>query len=78
MGLIVLLIIFVGLAAIIFWVADWTSGARRYTAADAGAARQLRWRRPFPQRPIPAVITSLQTSSAWSGARGTIRRRDFN
>jgi uncharacterized membrane protein len=32
MGLIVLLIIFVGLAAIIVWVADWTSGGRRYTA----------------------------------------------
>ena len=32
MGLIILLIIFVGLAAIIVWVADWTSGGRRYTA----------------------------------------------
>ena len=31
-GLIILLIIFVGLAAIIVWVADWTSGGRRYTA----------------------------------------------
>ena len=31
MGLIILLIIFVGLAAIIVWVADWTSGGRRYT-----------------------------------------------
>jgi uncharacterized membrane protein len=30
--LIVSLIIFVGLAAIIVWVADWTSGGRRYTA----------------------------------------------
>jgi uncharacterized membrane protein len=34
-GLIVLLIIFVGLAAIIVWVADWASGARRYTALAA-------------------------------------------
>lgn len=32
MGLIILLIIFAGLAAIIVWVADWTSGGRRYTA----------------------------------------------
>jgi uncharacterized membrane protein len=33
------LIIFVGLAAIIVWVADWTSGGRRYVAlAD------LNWR----------------------------------
>ena len=32
MGLIILLIIFVGLAAIIVWVADWMSGARRSTA----------------------------------------------
>jgi len=32
MGLIILLIIFVGLAAIIVWVADRTSGGRRYTA----------------------------------------------
>jgi uncharacterized membrane protein len=32
MALIVPLIIFVGLAAIIVWVADWTSGARRYAA----------------------------------------------
>ena len=35
MGLIVLLIIFVGLAAIIVWVADYTSvGGRRATAID--------------------------------------------
>jgi uncharacterized membrane protein len=32
MGLIILLIISVGLAAIIVWIADWASGARRYTA----------------------------------------------
>ena len=32
MGLIIPLIIFVGFAAIIVWVADWTSGGRRYTA----------------------------------------------
>ena len=32
MGLIILMIIFVGLAAIIVWIADWTSGGRRYTA----------------------------------------------
>jgi uncharacterized membrane protein len=32
MGLIILLIIFVALAAIIVWVTDWTSGGRRYTA----------------------------------------------
>jgi uncharacterized membrane protein len=35
MGLIITLIIFVGLAAIIVWVADWTSGVdRRSTAID--------------------------------------------
>lgn len=35
MGLIIMLIIFVGLAAIIVWLADWTSvGARRPTALD--------------------------------------------
>jgi uncharacterized membrane protein len=35
MGLIVTLIIFVGLAAIIVWIADWTSGGgRRATAID--------------------------------------------
>ena len=32
MGLIILVIIFVVLAAIIVWLADWTSGGRRYTA----------------------------------------------
>jgi uncharacterized membrane protein len=32
MGLIVLLIIFLGLAAIIVWLADWTFGGRRHTA----------------------------------------------
>ena len=32
MGVIILLMIFLGLAAIIVWVADWTSDARRYTA----------------------------------------------
>jgi len=35
MGLIITLIVFVGLAAIIVWVADWTSvGERRSTALD--------------------------------------------
>ena len=35
MGLIITLIVFVGLAAIIVWVADWTSvGGRRSTALD--------------------------------------------
>jgi Short C-terminal domain len=32
MALIIPLIIFVGLAAIIVWIADWTSGGRRYAA----------------------------------------------
>jgi len=32
MGLIILPIIFVGLAAIIVWVADWAAGGRRSTA----------------------------------------------
>jgi uncharacterized membrane protein len=31
MGLLILLIISVGLAAIIVWIADWTSDGRRYT-----------------------------------------------
>jgi nitrogen fixation-related uncharacterized protein len=31
-GLIILLIIFVGLAVIIVWIVDWASGARQYTA----------------------------------------------
>jgi uncharacterized membrane protein len=35
MGLIILLIIFVGLALVIVWLADWTSGAGRYTALAA-------------------------------------------
>jgi uncharacterized membrane protein len=30
--IIILLILFVGLASIIVWIADWTSGGRRYTA----------------------------------------------
>ena len=35
MGLIITLIVFVGLAAIIVWMADWTSGGeRRSTALD--------------------------------------------
>ena len=35
MGLIITLIVFVGLAAIIVWIADWTSGGeRRSTALD--------------------------------------------
>jgi uncharacterized membrane protein len=34
MGLIILLIVFVGLAAIIVWIADWTSGGRGPTALD--------------------------------------------
>jgi hypothetical protein len=29
MGLIIMLIVFVGLAAIIIWIADWTSGGER-------------------------------------------------
>jgi hypothetical protein len=29
MGLIITLIVFVGLAAIIVWIADWTSGVQR-------------------------------------------------
>jgi uncharacterized membrane protein len=32
MALIIPLIIFVGLALVIVWLADWTSGAGRYTA----------------------------------------------
>jgi hypothetical protein len=32
MGLIIPLIIFVGFAAIIVWIADWTSGGPRYAA----------------------------------------------
>ena len=32
MALIIPLIIFVGLAAVIVWIADWASDARRYTA----------------------------------------------
>jgi uncharacterized membrane protein len=32
MALIIPLIISVGLAAIIVWIADWTSGGRRYAA----------------------------------------------
>ena len=32
MGLIVTRIVFVALAAIIVWIVDWASGARRYTA----------------------------------------------
>jgi uncharacterized membrane protein len=35
MALIILLLISVVLAAIIVWVADWTSDARRYTALAA-------------------------------------------
>jgi uncharacterized membrane protein len=40
MALIITLIVFVGLAAIIVWLADWTSGARRYVAL-AGLNRRL-------------------------------------
>ncbi|MFY9835004.1 MAG: LapA family protein [Xanthobacteraceae bacterium] len=40
MGLIIPLIIFVGFAAIIVWVADWASGARR-NAALADLNRRL-------------------------------------
>jgi hypothetical protein len=51
MGLIILMIIFVGLAAIIVWIADWTSGGRRYTAlailnhrfASGAAAAVIFW-----------------------------------
>ena len=32
LGLIITLIVLVGFAAIIIWVADWTSGGRRYAA----------------------------------------------
>jgi uncharacterized membrane protein len=32
MALIILLIVFVGLALVIVWLADWTSGAGRYVA----------------------------------------------
>jgi uncharacterized membrane protein len=34
MHLIIMLIVFVGLAVIIVWVADWTSGGRGPTAID--------------------------------------------
>jgi uncharacterized membrane protein len=40
MGLIIPLIIFVGLTVIIVWIADWTSGGRRY-AALANLNRRL-------------------------------------
>ena len=40
MGLIIPLIIFVGFAAIIVWIADWTPGGRRY-AALADLSRRL-------------------------------------
>jgi uncharacterized membrane protein len=32
MALIILLVVFVGLALVIVWLADWTSGAGRYVA----------------------------------------------
>ena len=35
MALIIPLIIFVGLALVIVWLADWTSGGRRYTGLVA-------------------------------------------
>jgi uncharacterized membrane protein len=34
MHLIIMLIVFVGLALIIVWIADWTSGGRGPTAID--------------------------------------------
>jgi uncharacterized membrane protein len=34
MHLIIMLIVFVGLAVIIVWIADWTSGGRGPTAID--------------------------------------------
>ena len=34
MHLIIMLIVFVGFAAIIVWIADWTSGGRGPTAID--------------------------------------------
>ena len=40
MGLIIPLIVLVGFAAIIIWVADWTSGGRHY-AAVADLNRRL-------------------------------------
>ena len=33
MGLIITLIVFVGLAALVVWVADWTSGVDRHTTS---------------------------------------------
>jgi hypothetical protein len=33
MGLIITLIVFAGLAAIIVWIADWTSGGERRSTA---------------------------------------------
>ena len=41
MGLIIVLIVFVGLAAIIVWVADWTSGGGRGTTAIDVLNRRL-------------------------------------
>jgi uncharacterized membrane protein len=35
MALIILLVVFVGLALVIVWLADWTSGAGRYVALAA-------------------------------------------
>ena len=41
MGLIITLIVFVGLAAVIVWMADWTSGAGRGPTAIDVLNRRL-------------------------------------
>ena len=35
MGFIILLVVFIVLAAVIVWIADWASSARQYTALAA-------------------------------------------
>jgi uncharacterized membrane protein len=42
MHLIIMLIVFVGLAVIIVWIADWTSGGRGPTAIDVPNRRLAR------------------------------------
>ena len=72
MGLIITLIVFVGLAAIIVWVADWTSvGERRSTALDILnrrlATRRDRQGRVRGETKAPRSVSEAEEN--WGGRR---------
>jgi len=84
MGLIVTLIVFVALAVIIVWIADWASGARRSRALSRGTvksrnARSFTGTNLSPRcyestrvNPTPAIAASIAASAVFTLSRERI------